>query len=337
MKMIIEEIYVRWYKIEDNNIIYYKQTKSMNRGLDNNLWTPEVTQHGGHMIMENVKKPSKIKYLNIDSRFQEEYNLNKGASFTFQLPQKMTDIKSIAVRSAEIPMTFYYFSAKRGNTSFLVKLNNTDPNYYFPKTIPDGNYTVSQLQSQITNALFDIPSNPSDFQVSNTNKTTISNTNTAQNSYNYNIYWDTDICGNFQRNQFKTSLGWCLGFRQTEYVINSLNAITSEAVVDVYNIRYLFLVVDEFRSSNPNSFISPLASSLVSKNILARITLNPAFFPYGTILPANTFNGYLLSDQRVYSGKTDIQKLQISLVDEYGNVVDLNGVDFSFCLEIEHE
>ena len=46
----------------------------MNRGLDNNLWTPEVTQHGGHMIMENVKKSSKIKYLNIDSRFQEEYN-----------------------------------------------------------------------------------------------------------------------------------------------------------------------------------------------------------------------------------------------------------------------
>jgi hypothetical protein len=76
---------------------------------------------------------------------------------------------------------------------------------------------------------------------------------------------------------------------------------------------------------------------MVSKNILARITLNPAFYPYGTILIANTFNGYLLSDQRVYAGKTDIQNLQISLVDEYGNVVDLNGVDFSFCLEIEHE
>jgi hypothetical protein len=304
--------------------------------MNNNLWTPEVTQHGGHMIMENVKKPSKIKYLNIDSRFQEEYNLNKGASFTFQLPQKMTDIKSIAVRCAEIPMSFYYFSEKRGNTNFLVKKTNNGMNTYL-KTIPDGNYTQSQLQGQISNAL----GNTDFATIPNANKTTITNISKDNNNNNYTIYWDRDSLGNLQRNNFKSSLGWSLGFRQTSYNVNydttSGNSITSEGVVDVYNIRYLFLVVDEFRSSNPNSFLSPLASSFVSKNILARITLNPAFFPYGTILVANTFNGYLLSDQRVYAGKTDIQKLQISLVDEYGNVVDLNGVDFSFCLEIEHE
>jgi len=304
--------------------------------MNNNLWTPEVTQQGGHMIMENVKKPNKIKYLNIDSRFQEEYNLNKGANFTFQLPQKMTDIKSIAVRCAEIPMSFYYFSAKRGNTTFNVKDSN---GYYYLKTIPDGNYTVSQLQGQINNALSSVPAqNNSDFvSIPNTNNVTITNNNASQTDLNYTFYWDTDSLGNLQRNNFKSSLGWSLGFRQPSYKLNREDTITSEAVVDVYNIRYLFLVVDEFRSSNPNSFISPLASSLVSKNILARITLNPAFYPYGTILTANTFNGYLLSDQRVYAGKTDIQKLQISLVDEYGNVVDLNGIDFSFCLEIEHE
>jgi hypothetical protein len=45
----------------------------------------------------------------------------------------------------------------------------------------------------------------------------------------------------------------------------------------------------------------------------------------------------LLSDQRYYSGKTDIQKLQIQLVDEGGRIVDLNQLDFSFCLEIECE
>ena len=35
--------------------------------------SPKVTQHSGHMIMTNVNKPSKIKYFNIDTRFQEEY------------------------------------------------------------------------------------------------------------------------------------------------------------------------------------------------------------------------------------------------------------------------
>ena len=308
----------------------------MNRGLDNNIWTPEVSQHGGHMIMENVKKPSKIKYVNIDSRFQEEYNSNKGAAFSFQLPQKLNEVKSIAVRSIEIPMTFYYFSAKRGNTSCRV---TDDQSNSYTVTIPDGNYTVNVLQDAL-NGRFGTILGANGLTVNTgVNYFTINNVLDYDNP-NYTIHWDVDICGNFQKKNFKSSLGWCLGFRQPEYTIAPIeynNYITSEGVVDIYNTRYLFLVVDEFRQSNPNSFISPLPSSLISKNILARITLNPAIYSYGTILTANTFNGLLLSDQRLYAGKTDIQKLNIQLVDEWGNVVDLNGVDFSFCLEIEHE
>jgi hypothetical protein len=98
-------------------------------------------------------------------------------------------------------------------------------------------------------------------------------------------------------------------------------------------------VVDEFSQSNPNSFVSPLNNANLSKNVLARISLNPAIFQFSnaTVLTANTFNGLLLSDQRTFAGKTDIQKLQIQLVDEWGNLVNLNGLDFSFCLEIEYE
>ena len=326
--------------------------------LDNNLWLPEVRQEGGHMIMEKVSKPSKIKYMNIDSRFQEEYNLNKGASFMFQLPQKITGVMSIAVRCTEIPMSFFNFSAKRGNTSFVLS-NILDPNNITSTNynIPDGNYTLNGLQTQMNAILNNV--NVDNFFVDNTPDP--NNTNNALNPFTsityttpwidsgakYQIHWDVDICGNFQKYNFKSSLGWCLGFRQQNYIIPEngpqlngspqQNMLNSEGVIDINNTRYLFLVVDEFRTSNPNSFLSPLASSLVSKNILARITLNTAFYPYGTILTANTFNGLLLSDQRVYAGKTDIQKLQISLVDERGNVVDLNGIDFSFCLEIEHE
>jgi hypothetical protein len=296
----------------------------MNRNHD--LWIPEIRQEGAHMIMQNIKKESKIKYVNVDSRFQNEYNQNKLANFTYELPQKITDVKSIAVRTVEIPMTFFYFSQNRGNTFF--KANNTSVQ------ISDGNNTVISLRDKILNTLqndygnYDIT-----FDINSTNNIIIQNDSVT----NYTISWDVDASGGFQKNNLKASLGWCLGFRQPSYTIPVGTNIISEGVVDIYNIRYLFLVVDEFRSSNPNSFLSPQSSSLLSKNILARITLNPAFFPYGSILTANTFNGYLLSDQRVYSGKTDIQKLKIQLVDELGIPVDLNQVDFSFCLEIEFE
>ena len=54
-------------------------------------------------------------------------------------------------------------------------------------------------------------------------------------------------------------------------------------------------------------------------------------------MPANLSNGLLVTDIRSYTGKVDIQKLNVQLVNEFGNVIDLNGDDFSFCLKIEHE
>ena len=286
--------------------------------------SPKVTQHSGHMIMTNVNKPSKIKYFNIDTRFQEEYNIMKTASFQYLLPQRITGVKSIAVRSIEIPISFYPFSKNRGNTFFQV--DNTSI------LIADLNYDASSLVSAV-NSLF--VSKIDNFTVVlNTNKSvTITNTGTSSRVVNFNV----DASGNFNRYSFKSTLGWCLGFRQPSYTIASGKSITSEGIVDVNNIRYLFLVVDEFRQSNPNSFVSPLSNSLLSKNVLARISLNPSVFSFGSIITANTFNGLLLSDQRMYSGNVDLQKLAIQLVDEWGNVIDLNQLDFSFCLEIEFE
>ena len=293
----------------------------MSHYMDDKTWLgPKLTQNGGHMIMENVKKPNQIKYLNIDTRFQQEYNLSKTATFIYNLPQKITDVKSIAVRSAEIPLSFTNFSLNRGNTYFKIDNSNI--------LLPDSNYSATDLKTKFNTIL---PANMT-MDISY-NHCIISNTNTSSRK----IYFDVDVSGGFNKYNLKSNLGWCLGFRLPEYTIPANSFIQSESIIDTNNIRYLYLVVDDFRQSNPNSFISPLYSSLMSKDILARITLNPSVFPFGSILPANTFNGYLLSDQRVYSGKTDIQKLKIQLVDEWGRLVDLNQFDFSFCLEIEHE
>jgi hypothetical protein len=294
---------------------------------DKSFLSPELTQQGGHMILQNVKKTTKIKFLNIDTRYQGDYNLNKLATFTYNLPQRITEIKSIAVRSVEIPMSFYSFSINHGNT--FMKIDNSSiviPNFSY--TTNDNNLKT-QLNSQFVSQI-----SPTNFTLDiSFNRTTITNTsNTTRN-----IYFDVDSSGGFNKYNFKSSLGWCLGYRLPEYSILPNKSLVAEGLIDVNPIRYLFLVVDEFRQSNPNSFISPLYNGYISKNVLARITLNPTIYPFGTILPANIFNGFLLSDQRYYSGKTDIQKLQIQLVDEWGEIVDLNQLDFSFCLEIECE
>jgi hypothetical protein len=150
------------------------------------------------------------------------------------------------------------------------------------------------------------------------------------------INFAVNSTGQFDGYNIKRKLGWFLGFRNQSYTVSTSNTY-SEAFVDYSGLRYLYLVVDEYTRGNQNSFIAALPSSLVKKNILARIAVNAISFPFGTVLPANNFNGYLLSDKRTYSGKVDLQRLSVQLVDDIGVPVSLNGLDYSFCLEVEHE
>ena len=38
---------------------------------------------------------------------------------------------------------------------------------------------------------------------------------------------------------------------------------------------------------------------------------------------------------RIYNGPVTLKKLHIKILDKFGNVVDLNNMDFSFTLELE--
>ena len=127
-----------------------------------------------------------------------------------------------------------------------------------------------------------------------------------------------------------------MGFRQSSYIIPSGGTIISENIIDLNQNRYLYLVVDEFSKGIQNSFISPLTTSLINKNIIAKLSLNPQLYPFGSVQPLNQYLG-LMTDHRVYTGKVDLQKFNIQLINEYGLPMNLNGNNFSFCIEVQHE
>ena len=61
---------------------------------------------------------------------------------------------------------------------------------------------------------------------------------------------------------------------------------------------------------------------------------------YGNVFGKTLVGGItnnLISDKRTYTDKTHFHKLKIELVDEWGTIVDLNQIDFSFIMEIEYE
>ena len=134
----------------------------------------------------------------------------------------------------------------------------------------------------------------------------------------------------------KTKLGWALGYREPVYTLVSGASIESETFLNIHSFRYLNLSIDEFSSSKSNSFLTPSFQSYMDSNVLARISLDPNAYQFGSIISVNLNGGKLFSDVRSYNGKTDIQRLHIQLLDEEGRQVDLNHMDFSFLLEIEY-
>ena len=46
-------------------------------------------------------------------------------------------------------------------------------------------------------------------------------------------------------------------------------------------------------------------------------------------------NGSSLSKTRKYNGPINLKKMNISVMDKYGDIIDLNQMDFSFSLDLE--
>ena len=299
----------------------------MSKYMDNKdcFLEPQVNQYGRNMVMTNVTRETKHKFIGIDTRFSDEYN---ASNYTITLPERLTNVKSMSVRNVEIPMTFYNISSSLGNNYFSI----TASLIQHILTIPDGQYTSTTLTNAINTQIqsLGVGYNVLVYNVVNNKSTFDCSTNSVT------IDFDTDSNGSFDKYNFKSKLGWLLGFRKQSYVITTA-LTTSECIVDLLGPKYLYLVIDEFSQKNPNSFLSPQSGFLLSKNILARISMDDSFFPFGKVLPANNHNGYLLTDQRSYNGTIDIKKLNVQVVNEIGIPIDFNGIDFSFCLEVVHE
>jgi len=291
---------------------------------------PKTKQYGSHMVMTNVTKQLKTKYINIDTRFRDEYNYIQTANYNITLPQRISDVSTLTLKAIEIPVSFYNISANIGNNCFDITYNGNTKLI----SIPDGNYTISSLKTAINTAITNASLNTIvyyDYSGSTSSFRAL----TAPS--NITIIFSVGQTGASDKYNVKSKLGWILGFRNINYTLSNTGTISSESFIDLNGPRYLYLAIDEFNKGNQYSFISPLYTSFINKNIIARITMDTANHGFGTILPANLTNGLLVSDVRSYTGKIDLLKMNIQLLDENGTNMALNGLDFSFCLEVEHE
>jgi hypothetical protein len=324
----------------------------MSKYMDNQplFLEPTVNQYGSHMVMTNVQKASKKKYMTIDTRFRDNYEAtNQTANYMITLPERINEVKTIKATSVEVPISFNNVSANLGNNQCTI--TNTSNYQVYTITIPDGQYDASALKQAFTIQLNTVG-------LTNRIQYSYRQTSMANSTSTYSVLSNVDPSNNTYLFDFSSpstdhrfTLGWLLGFRPTkessatppyqqstfQYTVLNASTLTSSAFLDTNGSRYLYLIIDEFTSGNQNSFHSLLQNSAINKNILARITLTNHDYSFGSILPANNLNGLLQTDVRSYNGKVDLQRMNVQLVNEQGIPMNLNGLDFAFCLEMEYE
>jgi hypothetical protein len=162
----------------------------------------------------------------------------------------------------------------------------------------------------------------------------------------FNLQWGVNGAGPYREPGFHdaaqsgsivSNMGWTMGFRMAEYL--AAEAYVSEGCFDTWGFKYIYLVVDDFNNNAHETVIPAYTDSLGSSNVLARLTTGSwggGTGEFATGLAISDLVGLQGEEvkKRVYFGPVDIKKLHLRILDDKGQVLQLNNMDVSFALDL---
>tara|TARA_Y100000768_G_scaffold388828_1_gene387612 strand:+ start:2511 stop:3884 length:1374 start_codon:yes stop_codon:yes gene_type:complete len=279
--------------------------------------------------LNQIKQETFTRCITIDTRFRENYATTSSTNFKCHLADKFTNVVSVQLSALEFPTSFFVIDDTLGNNFFSYQIIE-EGIFSVIKTvvIPSGNYSHSDLLSEINDS---ITANGDSISLSvdittmgsGTGKSIIAN----QGSQMINVYFNRDKKGNQDDTPIPLKFGWILGFRDAEFIGNT--RYVSSGMYDDHGSRYMFLVVNDHNNC-VDTYISLFNSSVMNRNILARISMKTPTFHI-----LNETGIHLITEPRKYLGPVSISTLDIQIIDEFGRVINLNNMDYSMCLNIE--
>ena len=302
--------------------------------------TPSNTNFSpGYINPINVK--SIRRTLNIDSKFRDNYFNSKSTDFIVNIPDQFKKIVKMKVTAFEIPTSIYNINSTNENNFFYYSKNEL--NNASMIVLENGNYSTNfnSFTTNFNNIETNINNNlDSDISYS---IDPISGKSRFRSDNSFNLYFNTDICGNYDLNsQPILKLGWLLGFRLGQYTSEydtdiSCHVIISEGICNLESPKYLFLSINDYTNAANNHFVAAFNSSILSQDIIARFSYTALINESNIYNYSSSINKDLEEDNRVrtYFGPVNINRLHIQIFDEYGRVVDFNNMDWSLTLALD--
>lgn len=322
---------------------------------------------GGLVVGQSGAPPGTInpvKYstvaisVNIDSRFRPNYFSTKSTDLHITLPEKINNIINYRIGSFEIPFyAIYSINELNGNNAIQIQwsITSTTPQTYgntFTIVIPDGNYYTTanttnvaasaSIETTINTILNSNNAGPDSglanklyFYIDQVSGKGVFAQPSAANAVYFKVVSNVRSNGNPSYDApLMSFLGWQLGFRNAENISknsatgNKQGSVVSEALVAIRSTNYLFIAIDDYNNSVNDYYSAVFSESFAIKNIITRVNV-------GFLQDVNEASSIQLNRQRCFFGPVNIQKLRITLYDNFGRVIDLNNMDWNIELIFE--
>lgn len=321
-------------------------------------------------VINPLERRHFTKVITIDSMFRSNYDSSSSNNFQWSLHQSENRIVSMKLVSVELPIMWYDISDKLGNNVFHIRVYNVKDSQDTTHTIkiPSGHYGNIDFTNILNNIFVNTGGGLENLIVavnSITSKTvirirhisdpgSISPYDMTSPTYSplffYELIFDYDITNNNKKEanfNLRKSLGWYMGFRKTRYIVKRDNIlidyitnsdgkrnyegyISSESSFGSGKGHYIYIEVNDY---NKNTITQTISSNVgdvfIGNDILGRISIE------------NSSNEIMINQsdkifrQRDYLGPVTIRKLNIRLLNRFGDPIDINNNDFSMALELK--
>lgn len=265
------------------------------------------------------QKQIRLHQFSIDSKFRsikdpQKQTIQTPTDFTFTFPDKIKNVISMRASGIEIPNSYYVFTTAKNNTYFSITVGSSPAVVI---TLPDGNYEDPYAFADVIQTLL-IASFPTTGFLVTLGDYTAKLTITNSTSTVFSLDFTTPLTAT---QTYDNGIGFNMGFRNATYT--SQFSYTGEAIVDTIGPNYIFLslgteypVLKHFYN---NTFVPAFAKVLVN------VAKN-------AILTDNGSN--MITKEYTFPQPKDLTHVHIKVLDAYNEVVDIQGLNFSFSLEV---
>jgi hypothetical protein len=233
----------------------------------------------------------------------------------------------------DFPNSWYNISEKKEKNYFHIKTHprETTENKFTEEklwkiTVPDGVWSNFEIVHYLNTTYFNTADEFSElsyirfFLDTKTLLTTIERVDGTPIDFKFDL-----ILSNGNRPY--SSLGWMLGFRNSEY-LNIIQNITSESIYDGIGTKYVYVAIEDYNSYKDPDDVIYMDERIIDKNILGKVYTDGR---WEMILDDENNSSNLKI--RFYYGPVNINKIKVCFYDDNGNFIDFNNMDLSFSLK----